>query len=214
MKTENTVSYRVINPGKDKVIFFFGGIKSPYTKFANIYKAVQPSFTGVYFDTPLGGWNVSHLDTVERIILQLKYEQALAVGISSGACFSLTLASRGLLDRVFSVAGSLYKGFQPLKQNRIFMLNGFKDQSVPIQGGYIHKMNLLAVKETFNLFLKPEKSSLEMHYPNTTLDSNESGTKKLIVVGDASHNVWGIYNKKLGKDNNLINLSIQFLCQV
>lgn len=213
------ITYKIINPNQGNVIFFFGGIKATSAKWSKEFKSEQSRFTGIYFDTPVGGWNLTYRVEIGNII---KYftddedKETIGFGNSSGACFVLSMAALGYFDQVYSVSGSMYDYVIPIVPQGdvvVNMLNGDIDNKVPLNGIHIGKIFLRPVKESFQLLVGNFScNETFISGTNTTLQYCWKTLNGLYIVHGVGHGIWTGYKKAIKvSGGNLVKETIDKL---
>ncbi len=198
------------------VVAFFPGHKGTYMKWKKIFANEQKTrrFIGIYFTTPLGGWDADmHFAEIQSIIVQESASPVrdfYAVGISNGACLSLQLLCRNLFKRVVSFAGSLFDDDMAISTEgrKIMMFNGKEDNSVPFYGGDAHGVDMKGAINTFEAFTKQEIVPSRMPGAKADLYSANTNSIVLYAFDNYGHDVYAKVANELKW--NLPTMCIEF----
>lgn len=188
------------------LIAFLPGHKGTYTKFKSMFALEQKNrrFIGLYFSTPVGGWNMSDHRAEIMSILNTNAsanKQFCIIGVSNGACFGMQLQSLKLVENVAAFAGSLFDTdtVLPSVTRRLMMFNGKTDRSMPYNGGSAHKVNMLGAVKTFEAMSKgkPLASILRNNQQKYDYYSTYDQTIRLYGFDLYGHDVYPLVSKEL-----------------
>lgn len=151
------MKYTIVNTNAKKAIAFFPGKKGKGIRMEREFPAI--GFNGIYFDTPLTGWDLNDFSKVAGVLNFYNCKSVL--GISNGAVLGLELLANGLVSECLSISGALREDTEVLpKEIKLTMINGMTDKSVPFCGGFVHGVQLLGAVDTLDRF-KPVTGVVE-----------------------------------------------------